>query len=166
MKMLSKKNLWFLTLFSIILVMSIYYISIPTADTELVNKEVDGKGTDVQVSESSSISGLKVSRDETLASEVNQIKEILMDESKTTEERSDAYEALKELNSNKGREESLETTIKKNFNYESFVKIDGSNIKVVIDTKEHSYELANKIINTVQKEFDTNVYVTVSFGSV
>lgn len=164
--MLSKKNLWFLTLFSIILVMSIYYISIPTVDSGLVSKEVDNPGTNVQVSESSSISGLKVSRDETLASEVNQIKEILMDESKTTEERSDAYEALKELNTNKGREEALETTIKKNFNFDSFVKIDGSNVKVVIDNKEHSYELANKLINTVQKEFDKNVYVTVSFGSV
>ncbi len=164
--MLSKKNLWFLTLFSIILVMSIYYISIPTVDSGLVSKEVDKSGTDVQVSESSSISGLKVSRDETLANEVNQIKEILMDESKTTEERSDAYEALKELNTNKGREEAIETTIKKDFNFDSFVKIDGSNVKVVIDNKEHSYELANKLINTVQKEFDKNVYVTVSFGSV
>ena len=89
-----------------------------------------------------------------------------MDESKTTEEKSDAYEALKELNSTKGKEDALETLIKKNFNYENFVKIDGSNVKIVIDTDNHSYELANKIMNTVQKEFDKSVYVTVSFGTV
>lgn len=165
--MLSKKNLWFLTLFSIILVMAVYYVSVPTPDSSLVNKEVDDKkSTDVEIKETSSLSALKVTRDETLANEVNQIKEILMDESKTTEEKSDAYEALKELNSTKGKEDALETLIKKNFNYENFVKIDGSNVKIVIDTDNHSYELANKIMNTVQKEFDKSVYVTVSFGTV
>ena len=37
--------------------------------------------------------------------------------------------------------------------------------KVVIDSNEHSYELANKIINTVQNEFDKKMYITVSFQS-
>lgn len=146
--------------------MSIYYISIPAENAGLVSKEVDNSGTNVEVLESSAISGLKVSRDESLAHEVSQIKDILLDETKSTEEKSDAYEALKELNANKGREESLEKLLNKNFNYETFVKIDGSNIKVVVNSKEHSYELANKIINVVQKEFTENVYVTVSFGAV
>lgn len=164
--MLSKKNLWFLTLFSIILVMAVYYISLPTGESGLVNKVENNGGVDVTISESSSINSLKVSRDESLENEVSGIKEILLDESKTTEEKSDAYEALKELNANKGKEETLEGAIKKNFNYENFVKIDGSNVKVVIDSKDHSYELANKIMNLVQKEFDQKMYITVSFGTV
>lgn len=88
-----------------------------------------------------------------------------MDTTTSSEEKSDAYEALKELNSNKGKEEALEALIKKNFNYESFVKIDGSNVKVVVDTKEHSYELANKIMTAVQGEFEKKVYITVNFGA-
>lgn len=162
--MLTKKNLWFLTLFSIILIMAVYYISVPTPDATTVNKEMS-RPTDVsiEVDESNAINALRVSRDETLENEVSQIKEILMDASKSTEEKSDAYEALKELNVTKGKEETLEQMIKKNFNYENFVKIDGSNIKVVIDTKNHSYDLANKIMTSVQKEFDKNVYITVSF---
>ena len=70
------------------------------------------------------------------------------------------------MNLNKGKEESLEKSIKKNFNYENFVKVDGSNIKVVIESDTHSYELANKIMKKVQDEFDSKVYVTVSFGEV
>ncbi len=164
MKLLTKKNLWFLTLFSIILIMAIYYISVPAPDSALVNKEVNkSNGTSIEVDESNSINALRVNRDETLENEVSQIKEILMDASKSTEEKSDAYEALKELNVTKGKEEMIEQMIKKNFNYENFVKIDGSNVKVVIDTKNHSYDLANKIMNSVQKEFDKNVYITVSF---
>lgn len=163
--MLSKKNLWFLTLFSIILVMAIYYISMPMDDAKLVSKEVDVNSSEVQVSESDSINALRVSRDESLEKEVDAIREILMDESKTTEEKSDAYETLKSLNVNKGKEDTIEKTLKKNFNYENFVKIDGTNVKVVVDTKTHSYELANEIMRAVQKEFDKKVYVTVSFES-
>lgn len=164
--MLTKKNLWFLTLFSIVLVMAVYYVSLPTENAGLVNKTVETGGVDASVSESSTISALRVSRDESLESEVSQIKEILLDEAKTTEEKSDAYEALKELNANKGKEEAIESAVKKNFNYESFVKIDGTNVKVVIDTDKHSYELANKVITMVQKEFKEKMYITVSFGTV
>lgn len=165
--MIEKKNLWFLTLFSIILVMAVYYVSVPTNEAGFVNKEVDtGNNTAVEVSESSAISALRVNRDESLENELSGIKAILTDETKTTEEKSDAYEALKELNLNKGKEETLETSIKKDFNYENFVQIDGTNVKVVIDSKTHSYELASKIMNAVQESFDEKVYVTVSFGEV
>ncbi len=166
MKMFSKRNLWFMTLFSIILVMAVYYISTPLSDDALVSKEVEsGDSSSLDVDSSSAISSLRVSRDESLENEVNGIKSILMDTTTSSEEKSDAYEALKELNSNKGKEEALEALIKKNFNYESFVKIDGSNVKVVVDTKEHSYELANKIMTAVQGEFEKKVYITVSFGA-
>ena len=163
--MLSKKNIWFLTLFSIILVMSIYYVSYPTEDfTSTVNKEVmSGEDLSVTVNESETITALRINRDELLEKELEEIKSILTDVSKTVEEKSDAYEALKTLNTNKGKEEMVENLIKKNFNYSNFVKIDGSNIKIVVDTNNHSYELANKIIGAVQKEFDKRVYITVNF---
>ncbi|HBA37908.1 MAG TPA: hypothetical protein DCY94_04220, partial [Firmicutes bacterium] len=100
--MLTKKNLWFLTLFCIILVMSIYYIAMPNDNAGLVNRNVDSNGVKTEVTESNTISALRVSREESLENEVSAIKEILLDESKSTEEKSDAYEALKELNANKG----------------------------------------------------------------
>jgi len=163
--MLTKKNVWFLTLFSIILVMSIYYVSYPTEDlTSTVHKEVtSGDDLSVTVEESETITALRINRDEMLEKELEAIKSVLTDASKTVEEKSDAYEALKMINTTKGKEETIENLLKKNFNYNNFVKIDGSNIKVVIDTNDHSYELANKIINTIQKEFDKKVYITVNF---
>ncbi len=162
--MLTKKNLWFLTLFSIIIVMTIYYITIPTE--EIVSKEEVGESSSIEVQTLNFIDSLKIDREEELEREVSGIKDILMDTDNTTEEKSDAYEALKELNLNKGKEETLENTIKENFNYDSFVKIDGTNVKVVIDSNQHSYDLANKIISEVQKSYDEKMYITVTFGSV
>lgn len=165
--MLTKKNMWFLTLFSIILIMAVYYISLPSDSiSKLVNAEVDNaEEATVSINESETITALKVSRDESLEKSIDDLKAILTDDTKTTEEKSDAYEALKTLNTNKGKEEALEKLIKSTYNYNNFVKIDNNNIKVVIDTKDHYYDLANKIINTVQSEFENKMYITVSFGS-
>ena len=58
--MINKKNLWFLTLFSLVLVLSIYYVTMPSEifDSKLENEKVD-KST-VNVEESTVISALKV----------------------------------------------------------------------------------------------------------
>ena len=106
--MITKKNLWFLTLFSVILVMAIYYISVPTDEiTNLVNAETsDVETLNINVTESEAITALRVNRDEELEKEVNAIKAILTDSQKTSDEKNDAYEALKSLNTNKGKEET------------------------------------------------------------
>lgn len=165
--MLTKKNLWYLTLFSIILVMAVYYVSIPPIENDkLVSNEISNKeDLSVTLNESESITALRVERDEILEHEVEAIKKILTDEEKTSEDKSQAYETLKNLNNNKGKEENLEKIIKENFNYENFVKIDGNKIKVTVDTNNHSYDLANKIIKLVQSEMNTKCYVTVSFAA-
>ena len=92
-----------------------------------------------------------------------EVKKILNDETKTSEEKSDAYEALKKLTTNKGKSSSIETDIKKEFNLDAFVNIDTNKIKIVINSKKHSFELANKIMNFVQKEFEEKMYITITF---
>ena len=163
--MLNKKNMWFLTLFAIIIVMTIYYVVDPKIDQNaFVSKEVSTpQELSITANESDAITAMKIDRDSTLEKEVNAIKEILTDELKTTEEKSDAYEALKSLNLNKGKEEKLEKLIKETYNYDNFIKIDGIKVKAVIDTKNHSYDLATNIINTIENEFTDKVYVSVTF---
>lgn len=163
--MLNKKNMWFLTLFAIIVVMTIYYVVDPKIDQNaFVSKEVSTpQELSITTNESDAITAMKIDRDSTLEKEVNAIKEILTDELKTTEEKSDAYEALKSLNLNKGKEEKLEKLIKETYNYDNFIKIDGIKVKAVIDTKDHSYDLATNIINTIENEFTDKVYVSVTF---
>ena len=56
-----------------------------------------------------------------------------------------------------------EEKIKKEYNLESFVKIDNNEVKVVAVKDKHDSTLANKIMKTVQSEFQNKVYVTVKF---
>ncbi len=162
--MLTKKNMWYMTLFSIILVMAVYYVSFSEKDLKSVAGEVKTtKEALVTVKESENLTALRVSRDEKLEKEMAEVKKILNDETKTSEEKSDAYEALKKLTTNKGKSSSLEADIKKEFNLDSFVNIDNTKVKIVINSKEHSFELANKIMTFVQKDFEEKMYITITF---
>ena len=50
--MINRKNLWFLTLFSLILVLGVYYITLPSEIFNAENTKTVNKHVDVNVSES------------------------------------------------------------------------------------------------------------------
>lgn len=162
--MINKENLWFVTLFSLIIVLSIYYISIPDNLLSDVANEANPTTTVVSnVDESSALVALRVEADEEMLAQIESLQNILLDETKTVDEKNQAYEELLLVNANKGDEEELEKLIKDEFNYNSFVKIKGDQVNIVISASEHNAEIANNIIRKVQEKFDTKKYITVKF---
>ena len=59
--------------------------------------------------------------------------------------------------------EDFLSIIKKEFELESYVKIEGDKIKVVISSSEHDMTLANKIMRSIQSNYKDNKYITVKF---
>ena len=169
--MINKKNLWFLTLFSLILVLSVYYITMPnelllTNSSNYLNtdsKKTETEKTSVEVEESEILTALRVTSDENLEKEIDSLKEILNNKDTTVEEKNKAFEKMKTLNENKVLEKEIESKIEEIHKLKSFVKIEDKNVKVTIDSKNHTTELANKIMRTVQENFSSKVNVTVEF---
>lgn len=167
--MINKQSLWFLTLFSLILVLSVYYITMPNEllltnnsnYTEEVNS--DNEEESVTISESEALVSMRVNLEAEREEMVSDLRGTLTSEEATTEEKNSAYEQIKYITDLKGKEEAIEEKIKKKYNLDSFVKIDNNEIKVVAVKKEHDSSLANNIMKTVQEEFDQKVYVTVKF---
>lgn len=163
--MINKKNLWFLSLFSLVLVLSVYYITMPN-ELLLTNNgdlAVNDNDPNVSISDSSIISALRVQADEETMKEIDSLKDILTDLNISVDEKNLAFDELKLLNLNKGKEQSLEEKINKNYNVKSFIKIDNDQIRVVVGSSEHSASLANNIIRSVQEEFDKKMYISVQF---
>ena len=170
--MIKKKNLWFLTLFSLILVLSIYYITMPNEllitnnDSIIKNSDVN-KNEDndkkVDIMESDIISALKVEDNNNVLNNINSLKEKLTSKDISTEEKNLVFEELKSINKNSSLEETIESKIKATYNYDNFVKINIDQIRVVVGTKEHNVELANNIMRLVQGEFDKKMYISVEF---
>ena len=163
--MINKQNLWFLTLFSLILVLSVYYITMPNDlllnDTN--NKLVSEKETNSEVKETSSLVALRVSLEEQRQEQMVSLQEKLTNEASTTDEKNNAYEQLKYLNQLQGQEESIEKQIKEKLELDSFVKIDEKNIEVVVVKEKHDSSIANNIMRLVQSNYEEKMYITVTF---
>ncbi len=169
--MINKKSLWFLTLFSLILVLSVYYITMPnelllTANmnnkkdiesTKKVSAEADAD------TESAELVALRVESDEKMLDEMTELKTVLTNSKSTAEEKNEALTKMQNLNKNKGTEEQIEENIKNTNNVDAFVKIENSDVTVVIDSTKHDKKIANEIMKTVQNSFDTTVNITVKF---
>ena len=162
---MSKQNLWFLTLFSLILVLSIYYITMPN-DLLLSNKDneiVTNAGVNNNVESVSSLVAMRVSLEEERQNEMDVLQEQLTSEAVSGEEKNNAYEKLKYLNELQGKEEKHEKAIKNEYGLNCFVKIDNSNINIVCVTDKHDNTLANNIMRLVQQSYKNKMYITVKF---
>ena len=163
--LINKQNIWFLTLFSLILVLSIYYLTMPDEVLQTIKANKNESKETIEIEDSDVLAALRVEADEETLKEMNTLQETLLNEQATVEEKNDAYEALKEINQNKGKEETIEKSIMDNHKLKSFVKIKQDQVQVVISNKKHNEQLANQIIRTVQSNFETRMYITVKFQS-
>ena len=140
---MSKQNLWFLTLASLILVLGIYYITMPNE----VLKEIQ---------EESILTAMRVNLAEERKEKLNVIKEQLVSEELSGIEKNNLYEQLKYLNEIQGKEEMLEKKIKKEQNMDCFIKIENANVSAICVSDEHDSTMANQIMRTIQEEYKEN----------
>lgn len=165
--MINKQNLWFLTLFSLILVLSVYYITMPNdllskavSTEEKADKKEEAKET---VEEVSALTAMRVSLEEERQGMMDDLQEQLTSDTVSSEEKNNAYEQLKYLNTLQSKEEELEKQIKNQFKLDSFVKIDNTNISVVCVASKHDNTLANNIMRLIQSGYEDKMYITVKF---
>ena len=126
--MIKKKNLWFLTLFSLVLVLSVYYVTMPSSLLE----EIPETQEEIKITETSIIETLKTEDNVNTLDKINTHKEIISNEKSTTEDKNKAFDAIKLINQISSQEELLEEKIKLNYDLDSFIKIEDDNIKVTI----------------------------------
>ncbi|MCI8393943.1 MAG: SpoIIIAH-like family protein [Bacilli bacterium] len=166
--MINKQGLWFVTLFSLILVLSIYYVTMSDDTLSRIldnNNDINENTTpaNVNIEESSILAALRVDDEEEMLKAMNELQTILLDDTATLQEKNDAYDELIALNANKGKEEELEKKIKDEFQLNSFVKVQNDQISVVVESKDHSVETANNIIRSIQSLYSKKMYITVKF---
>ena len=166
--MINKRSLWLLTLFSLILVLSVYYITMPSElliatnngskkeETKVVSKTDDG--------ESAELVALRATEEEKILDKITELKKILTDSNASTDEKNKAFEELQKINKNKSLEEDIEKQIKKEFNLKSFVGISDNNVSIFVSSSKHDSRLANKIMRSVQSNFDIPMKISVKFG--
>ena len=100
--MVNKQGLWFLTLTSLALVLSVYYITMPNEllisnNSNIINKESDldrVSNDNIKVETSNLISSMRVELDEERTLLLNELQEKLSDSKLTVDEKNAFYEDL------------------------------------------------------------------------
>ena len=164
---MNKQNLWFITLFSLILVLGVYYVTMPNDLLLTVNNsyDTDEDLVSVVLEESEIISALRVTKEEERLSLESDYKAILTNVESTIEEKNNALEMIKSLNELSTKEDALEKKIKDNFKLDCCVEIKNSIITATCSSSSHNNSLANNIMRSIQEEFDNNQYITIKFES-
>ena len=180
--MINKQKIWFLTLFSLILVLSVYYITMPsellTTTKNITENNDKTKTTEVKktttsiknqntktskVKQSDVLTMLEVEKDEKRSEEASKYNNILTNKKSTDEEKNNAYEGLKKIDEIKSLEEKIKEKIKNDLKLNACVKIEANNVIVTLTEKKHDYTLANKIMRIVNDSSKDKYYVSVKF---
>jgi stage III sporulation protein AH len=163
---INKQSLWFLTLLTLVLVLGVYYVTMPSELLKSKNVlESVSKEIEVNVTESDKLVALRVERDEKLETTMKELQNVLTSTTTTAEEKNSAFEELKLLNLTKGKEEELENKLLDVYKIKSFIEINGDQIKVTVNSKEHNSTLANNIMRSIQEEYNKKMYIIVKFES-
>ncbi len=149
---MNKQAFTFLTLFSLILVLSIYYIMLPPVSKE---ESVTQNKTTIEQLQSQ----LDKKRDD-IISKNNQI---IAQESSTSDSINEALETISETKNIGEQEKKIVDKIKELGYQEAFVEIDGSTIKITVLQKEATQSDASKVIKAVLEIVGEDYQVEVKF---
>ena len=163
--MINKQNLWFITLFSLIMVLSIYYLTMSDDTLSTLNvSATDNDKTEVVISENETLVALRVADEEALVAKMAELEGVILNDTASLEEKNKAYEESQSINKNESMKTNIEKQIKEEFKLDSYVSISEKNIKVTIASKNHDTTLANNIIRSIQNLYKSDMYITVKFG--
>lgn len=162
--MINKKNMWFLTLFSLILVLSVYYVTMPTELLLSSNESKDVIKSVEEVGENANLVALRVEKEEEVLKELDILSGVLTDKNSSVDEKNDAFDKMKSINNQKSEEERLEKLLKDELKLDSVISKNKDNIRVNVSSNESSTSLANKIMRLIQSKYDDKMYITVKFN--
>ena len=164
--MINKQGLIFLTLTSLILVLSVYYVTMPTelllTTNSLYTNNENTSNEQVIIEDSNVISAMKSVHNDERKEKVKELNNKLTNKELSFEEKNNIYEEIQVINRLETMEEDIERIIKDEHKLDSFVKVNNDIIEVTINSKKHDKSLVAKIITSIEKKY-SNMYISVSF---
>ncbi|MFR7591416.1 MAG: SpoIIIAH-like family protein [Longibaculum sp.] len=149
---MNKQAFTFLTLFSLILVLSIYYIMLPPTSNE---KAV----TNTQ----STIEQLQEQLNQKREDIISKNNEIIAKESSTSDSINEALETINETKNLGEKEKSIVAKIKELGYKDAYVEIENQTIKVTVLKKDATQSDASQVIKEILNLVGENYQVEVKF---
>jgi stage III sporulation protein AH len=158
--MLRKQTIWLLTMLSLVIVLSVYYVTQDSTTT--VSKYEDSKegqtaengesAGEEEIVSSEGFAELRLLLDDERSRKVGDLESVVANTKLPAAEISKAKDEIDELNGLSQKEQNLEVAIKAEGYKDVFVKTDSAHAKVTVQAEKLSPEQANKILQLARKE--------------
>lgn len=154
---MNRQAITFLTLFSLILVLSIYYVLLPP--------ETETNEVAVNSDELSQIEILQEELDQKRADLISENNAIIASSESSSDEIASALASISEAKETAALEKEITKIINDAGFKSAFVEVENKTIKVVVDKKEANSSDANSIIKTIMEKTNNEYQVEVKFIS-
>lgn len=154
---MNRQAITFLTLFSLILVLSIYYVLLPP--------ETETNEVAVNSGELSQIEILQEELDQKRADLISENNAIIASSESSSDEIASALASISEAKETAALEKKITKIINDAGFKSAFVEVENKTIKVVVDKKEANSSDANSIIKTIMEKTNNEYQVEVKFIS-
>lgn len=181
--LLKKQTVWLLTMLSLVVVLSVYYITTPPQKgndlakveqkaknqlekNQTVAKVQDKSGKTVvsTVAGDDAFEALRMQLEDQRSQKKEELQAEVASTDLSTDKRSAAFDQMQKLNETARKEDVLETLIKTMGYEDALVRADGEKVKITVKSKKkHTAAAANDIIQLVKKEIGETNYVAVEF---
>lgn len=190
--LLKKQTVWLLTMLSLVVVLSVYYITSPDpksssnatavgqgAQNNAGNKPANtnnqantqasssGKTVVTNVTGSEDFDAIRLQMEDERSQEKDELESVVASTDLPADKRSQAIDQMQKLTETAQKEEILETLIKTMGYEDALVRANGEKVNITVKSnKQHSPSAANDIIQLVRKEISDANYVAVEFQPV
>lgn len=155
---MNKQAITFLTLFSLILVLSIYYILLPP------ETGIDQK-VNITEKNQSQIVSLQDNLDQKREDIISKNNDVIASSSSSSDTITKALETIAEAKEIAAKEKEIVGVLEKAGYKHCFVEVEGKNVKVVVEKKDSTKNDANMIIKTLLNHLGKDYQVEVKFIS-
>ncbi|MGE7119751.1 SpoIIIAH-like family protein [Peribacillus sp. NPDC046944] len=189
--LLKKQTVWLLTMLSLVVVLSVYYLTAPEENAadlpateeqknqtesqteskgdskEESKKEMEtstgDNGSSVTIASGDEFEALRMQIEDERAKLNEELTVKMGDTDLSAEERDEAYAKIEQLSETKVKENIIENLIVAMDYNAALVRVDGTDVKVSVKADKQTKTEANNIIRLVRKEVENAQNVVVNF---
>lgn len=166
--MKAKKIVSFCSLFSLVLILSVYYVLSPVSinNSEIVNNDVNNDNdvvVDILDGEAAYFDNLEVLKQSAFLEEIKELEAIVASASASSEEKLQALEVKNEKTKMNEKEKQLANTIKEKGYTNVYVEYEGNKINVLVGKKDATKTDALEIMRTIYPSLDEGYTPSVMF---
>ncbi len=172
--LLKKQTVWLLTMLSLVVVLSVYYVTSDPAKNDLATGGKEETSSEMATNEKDMKVITEASGDEafeTIRMEVQdkrskertELTSQVGSSDLTAKEKSELYSKLQDLTALDTKERTLESLIKSLGYDDALVRTDDNEMLITVIAKEHSKADAARILQVVREEIGTQTVATVEF---